>query len=148
VATGQSLIIVSCLWQAYDHWRGQHEHDLIPKINAFCEKVRPHADVMWANDHMNEIHNLHDVQPQDLKFYDTVSIVENYDRVYVCGYHAERCCTMKGWGTQPIGIKGLRCGMIQDLTVWWNHPPDDIALTISARYSDLVSSDWVLETIC
>ena len=84
----------------------------------------------------------------NLKFYDTVSIVEKYDRVYVCGYHAERCCTMKGWGTQPIGIKGLRCGMIQDLTVWWNHPPDDIALTISARYSDLVSSNWVLETIC
>ena len=57
MVTGQSLIIVSCLWQSYDHWRGQHEHDLIPKINAFCEKVRPHADVMWANDHINEIHD-------------------------------------------------------------------------------------------
>ena len=32
---------------------------------------------MWANDHINEIHDLHDVKPQDLKFYDTVSIVKN-----------------------------------------------------------------------
>ena len=141
------LIIVSCLWQSYDHWRGQHEHELIPKINSFVHRARPHADVMWANDHMDEIHELHQVMPQDKKFYDTVSIVENYDHVYVCGYHAERCCTMKGWGTQPIGIKGLRCKLIQDLTVWWSHPPDDTALTIACRYADLVESNSVLQTL-
>lgn len=147
MVAGKHLIIVSCLWQSYDHWRGQHEYDLIPKINSFTTQARPYADIMWANDHMDEISEQHHVMPQDLKFSDTVSIVQQYDRVWVCGYHAERCCTMKGWGTQVIGIKGLRCGLISDMTVWWNHPPDDIALAVSSRYADLVTSREVLQTI-
>ena len=144
----KSLIIISCLWQSYDKWRGPHEHKLIHSINNFLPKARPHADIMWANDHINEIHQLHHVMPEDLKYYDTVSIVENYDRVFVCGWHGEQCCAMKGWGTQPIGIKGLRTGLITDLTVWWDHPPSETALSISFRYADLVKSADVLTTIC
>ena len=147
MATRQPLIIVSSLWQAYDKWRGPQEYELIELINEFLPQARPYADIMWANDHMDEIHESHNVESTDLKFYDTVSIVENYDTVFVCGWHAEQCCAMKGWGTQTIGIKGLRCGLIQDLTVWWDHPPTDIALTISSRYADLVTSRWVLQTI-
>ena len=147
MVAGEHLVIISCLWQSYDHWRGQHEYDLIPKINSFTTQARPNADIMWANDHMDEINQLHHVMPQDKKFYDTVSIVENYDQVFVCGWHGEQCCAMKGWGTQPIGIKGLRCGLIQDLTVWWDHPPTETALNISARSADLVTSDAVLQTI-
>ncbi len=142
------LIIISCLWQSYDQWRGPHEYELIDSINNFLPKARPHADIMWANDHINEIHKDHDVLPDDLKFYDTVSIVQKYNDVYVCGWHGEQCCAMKGWGTQPIGIKGLRTGLIQDLTVWWNHPPTETALSISFRYADLVKSADVLKTIC
>jgi len=141
------LIIISCLWQSYDQWRGPQEHKLISDINNFLTNARQHADIMWCNDHIDEIHPDHAVHGQDLKFYDTLSIVEKYDSVYVCGWHAERCCAMKGWGTKTIGMKGLRCKLITDLTVWWDHPPSETALTISARYADLVTSDAVLETI-
>ena len=53
---------------------------------------------------------------------------------------------MKGWGTQTIGMKGIRCKLITDLTVWWDHPPNETALSISSKYADLVESDVVLKT--
>ena len=56
MATRQPLIIISSLWQAYDHWRGPQEYELIELINEFLPQARPHADIMWANDHMDEIH--------------------------------------------------------------------------------------------
>jgi hypothetical protein len=102
---------------------------------------------MWCNDHIDEIHSKHDVQPQDLKFYDTLSIADQYDSIFVTGWHGERCCAMKGWGTQTISFKGVRTGLITDLTVWWDHPPDENALRISARWADLVTSVDVLRTI-
>ena len=80
MVAGKHLIIVSCLWQSYDHWHGQHEYDLIPKINSFTTQARPYADIMWANDHMDEISQQHHVMPQDLKFSDTVSIVQQYEQ--------------------------------------------------------------------
>ena len=147
MVTSKNLIAISCLWQSYDQWRGPQEYRLIDSINKFINKARPNADIMWCNDHMNEIHPDHAVQEQDLKFYDTLSIVEKYDDIFVCGWHGERCCAMKGWGTQTISFKGVRTGLITDLTVWWDHPPDENALRISARWADLVTSVDVLRTI-
>ena len=142
----KSLIIISCLWQKYNYWRGPHEHKLISEINKFLFQVRPNVDIMWCNDHIEEIHEGHSVNDQDLKFYDTEQIVENWNNIYVCGWHGERCCAMKGWGTQTIGMKGIRCKLITDLTVWWDHPPNENALSISSKYADLVESDVVLKT--
>ena len=143
----KSLIIISCLWKAYEHWRGNHERQLITSINTFLPLARRSADIMWCNDHIDEIHPDHNMHEDDLKFYDTLSIVEKYDSVYVCGWHGERCCAMKGWGTLTIGLKGIRTKLITDLTVWWDHPPSETALSISARYADLVTSEAVLKTI-
>ena len=147
MATRTPLIIISCLWQSYNHWRGPQEHELIPRINSFLDKARKHADIMWCNDHINEIHPDHAMHEDDLKFYDTLSIVEKYDDIFVCGWHGERCCATKGWGTLTLSMKGVRAKLITDLTVWWDHPPSETALTISARYADLVTSDAVLRTI-
>ena len=147
MAPGTTLILISCLWQSYDEWRGPQEHRLINSIYKFLDQARPYMDVMWCNDHINEIHPLHIVRDGDLKFYDTMSIVEKYDDVFVCGWHGERCCAMKGWGTMPISMKGVRTKLITDLTVWWDHPPDENALRISARWADLVNSRDVLNTI-
>ena len=141
------LIIISCLWQSYDQWRGAHEHELINSINRFLTEARPSADIMWCNDHINEIHANHQVHEQDLKFYDTLSIINAYDDIFVCGFHGDRCCATKGWGTLTLSMKGVRSRLITDLTVWWDHPPSETALSISARWADLVTSDAVLETI-
>ncbi len=147
MVTSKNLIAISCLWQSYDQWRGPQEHRLIDSINTFTSKARPNADIMWCNDHIQEIHPKHHVKAEDLKFYDTLSIVEQYDSIFVCGWHGERCCAMKGWGTKTISFKGVRTGLITDLTVWWDHPPDENALRISARWADLVTSVDVLRTI-
>jgi len=147
MVASKNLIIISCLWQSYDEWRGPQEHRLIDSINKFINKARPVADIMWCKDHINEIHSDHAVQEQDLKFYDTLSIVEKYDDIFVCGFHGERCCESKGWGTLTLSMKGVRSKLMTDLTVWWNHPPDENALKISARYADLVTSVDVLRTI-
>jgi hypothetical protein len=93
-----SIIIVSCLWQKYDHWRGDHEHKLVSNINKFLFLARPYTDIMWCNAHIEEIYDGHDVQPKDYKFYDTQQIVNNWKDIYVCGWHGDRCCVTKGWG--------------------------------------------------
>jgi hypothetical protein len=54
---------------------------------------------------------------------------------------------MKGWGTKTIGMQGIRTKLITDITVWWDHPPNDTALSISARWADLVTSESVLKDI-
>ena len=148
MASRTSVILVSCLWQEYNHWRGDHEHKLISSLNKFLFLARPYTDIMWCNDHIEEIHDGHNVQPEDYKFYDTEQIINNWKDIYVCGYHGNRCCATKGWGTLTIGMQGIRTKLIQDLTVWWDHPPTETDLSISVKYADLVKSDSVLSSIC
>ena len=42
---------------------------------------------MWCNDHIDEIHPDHAMHEDDLKFYDTLSIVAKYNNIFVCGWH-------------------------------------------------------------
>ena len=102
---------------------------------------------MWCKDHTEEILDQHDVDETDLKFYDTEQIIETWNNIYICGFHGDKCCAMKGWGSQTIGLKGVRTKLITDLTVWWDHPPTEAMFRTSAKWADLVRSDDVLRTI-